>query len=78
MIIKIAPDNQDMLKRRLDAILFPIQAPKNTAAAFVTKEDKKSARPLTSPKAAPKPTANPSKDKAIAKEKASANEILLE
>lgn len=76
--IRIRPPSHEILKDNLPAARFPRTAPQITAMASVKKEHKKTANPFTFPKAAPRPAARPSKDRAMARETASFGEIVLE
>ncbi len=60
------------------AVRLPSAAPQITAMASVKKEHKKTAVPFTFPKAAPRPAARPSRERAMARETASFGEMVLE
>lgn len=72
------PPSHEILKDSLPAALFPRAVPQITAMASVKKEHRKTANPFTSPKAAPRPAASPSKDRAMARETASFGEMVFE
>lgn len=78
IMIRIIPLTHEILNRNFFAILLPSHAPSITAIASTIKALITTAHPLTFTKAAPKPTAIPSNDKASDKDAASLGDITFE
>ena len=72
------PANQEILKRKLSAILFPTQSPSKRAANPTIRVKPINTNKFMPIMAAPKPTANPSNDKEIASTTASFDDKLLD